>query len=78
MSLVKLRYLEGERQIEEICTLVAREGGASADAGGSRSVQIPGKFLFEDDFGLWYLDQDRIISMEPATRCERDGHVWWT
>lgn len=68
MSLVKVEYLRDGNKATEICTLITN----------GNSVQIPGKILLEDHFGLWYLDKEDLISMEPATKAERSRHVWCT
>lgn len=66
MSLVRVEYFRDGKRATELCTLITRED----------SVQIPGKILLEDNFGLWYLDKSDLISMEPMTKSEQNRHAW--
>lgn len=47
-------------QTEEVCILVPE----------NNKLNIPNKILLEDNFGLWYLDQDKLISMTPAKKSD--------
>lgn len=75
MSLVRVRYLEGSRQIEEVCTLVARNESTPEEKGSRSSIHIPGQILLEDEFGFWYLDESKLISIVPVAKNEQAENV---
>jgi hypothetical protein len=65
-------------EIEEVDILVT-DGSVNPTVTDEVSISVdmlrqPGKFLLEDDQGLWYLDEIDLISMKPATRDEYESH----